>query len=332
MLEIQRMSTEDGPGIRTTVFFKGCTMKCLWCHNPESISPKPQLQWVGSKCIGCRTCLETCPNQALTMTPDGLVINRELCRGCGACADECPTTALELMGRSWLVDDLVAEVDKDRSYFEKSGGGITASGGEAALQVDFVSAFLAGCRDRGLSTALDTCGQYPRTFLERLLPHTDLILFDIKEIDPERHRAYTGLDNRTILDNLLYLRDWMKSHPRPGQLWIRTPIIPGATARTENIRGIGRFIGAHLKNTVTRWELCSFNNLCRDKYLRLGLDWILKSCELMTEDEMERLTQVARESGPDPETIHWTGMTRLMERPTDLARPRLHLVKDACNL
>ena len=332
MLEIQRMSTEDGPGIRTTVFFKGCTLKCQWCHNPESISPKPQLQWVGSKCIGCRTCLETCPNQALTMTPDGLVINRDLCQGCGACADECPTTALELMGRGWQVDDLVAEVEKDRAYFEKSGGGITASGGEAALQVDFVSAFLNRCRDRGLSTALDTCGHYSQKFLDKLLPGADLILFDIKEIDPVRHQAYTGFGNQIILDNLLYIRDWMKSHSVPGALWIRTPIIPGTTATAENIRGIGRFIASHLKDTVARWELCSFNNLCRDKYVRLGLDWSLKSCELMTEDEMERLTLVARESGPDPDIIQWTGATRLMERPETVVQPRLHLVKDACNL
>ena len=119
ILEIQRMSTEDGPGIRTTVFFKGCPLKCLWCHNPESISPYPQIQWIGSKCIGCKTCIETCPETALTFTDNGVTIDRSLCKSCGACADACPSTAMELIGRKWKLDDLVNEVIKDKAYFDK---------------------------------------------------------------------------------------------------------------------------------------------------------------------------------------------------------------------
>ncbi|MFA5285505.1 MAG: 4Fe-4S dicluster domain-containing protein, partial [Smithellaceae bacterium] len=131
LLEILRMSTEDGPGIRTTVFFKGCSLACQWCHNPESISPKPQIQWIKASCIGCGICVETCPEKALVKTPKGIAINRRICNGCGLCTEQCPTTAMELLGKKWSVHDLVRELIKDRAYFEQSGGGVTLSGGEA---------------------------------------------------------------------------------------------------------------------------------------------------------------------------------------------------------
>ena len=330
VLEIQRMSTEDGPGIRTTVFFKGCTLKCLWCHNPESISIKPQLQWVGSRCIGCRTCLEVCSRGALSAAPDGIAIDRGVCIGCGQCAEECPSTALELMGRVWTVDDLVTEVAKDRAYFERSGGGITASGGEAALQADFVAAFLEKCRETGLSTAVDTCGYYPGEVLEKILPHADLVLFDLKEIDPVRHQEFTGHGNSLILENAIRVRDFMQTHPVPESLWVRTPIIPGATDTEANLRGIGRFMARNLAGAVERWELCAFNNLCRDKYLRLGLDWPLKDAPLMTATEMDALAEAAKSSGVDPEIVHWTGATRLEKEDEPQERPRLRLVKNCC--
>ena len=149
ILEIIRMSTEDGPGIRTTVFFKGCSLSCRWCHNPESISPKPQIQWIQTSCIGCGICVETCPEKALAQTPQGIAINRALCTGCGLCTEECPTTAMELLGKKWTVHDLACELVKDRVYFEQSGGGVTLSGGEAALQHDFCLALLKELRGRG---------------------------------------------------------------------------------------------------------------------------------------------------------------------------------------
>ena len=139
ILEIIRMSTEDGPGIRTTVFFKGCPLSCVWCHNPESISPKPQIQWIKTTCIGCGICIETCKEKALARNPLGVVINRARCTGCGLCTEECPTTALQLLGKKWNVHDLVSELVKDRVYFEQSGGGVTLSGGEAALAARFLS-------------------------------------------------------------------------------------------------------------------------------------------------------------------------------------------------
>lgn len=329
VLEIQRMSTEDGPGLRTTIFFKGCALRCAWCHNPESISPHPQVQWVGSRCIGCKTCLDVCPENALSEGPEGILIDRDRCKGCGTCARECPSTALELLGRVWTPDELAREVAKDKVYFDQSRGGVTASGGEAALQAPFVAAFFKACRERGVSTALDTSGECPWSALEGILPHADLVLFDIKEIDPEKHRAFTGHSNERILWNLRRVRDWMRQNLTPRTLWIRTPVIPGATDREENIIGIGRFLAAHLGDTVTRWELCAFNNLCRDKYTRLGLDWPFREADLLPRDVMERLARVAEATGLEPGVVHWSGATRTLQEtsPAEDNDTGLRLVK-----
>ena len=311
ILEIQRMSTEDGPGIRTTIFFKGCSLNCLWCHNPESISPHPQIHWISNQCIGCKTCLAICPEGALAFTEDGNRVDRKRCTGCGLCAEECPASALELLGKSWGLDELFAEVIKDRTYFEKSGGGVTLGGGEPTLQEPFNRELLKKLKERGIHTALDTCGMCSRKALERLMPYSDLLLFDLKEIDPQEHRRVTGTTNEKILDNLIYVCDSMQSNSRPSQLWIRTPIIPDATATNENIRGIGKFIAGSLDGLVGRWELCAFNNLCKDKYLRLDLDWAYKDCELSTNLQMEKMAAVAKNSGVDPAIVIWSGSTKL---------------------
>ena len=311
VLEIQRMSTEDGPGIRTTVFFKGCPLKCLWCHNPESISPHPQVHWIANQCIGCKTCLDACPEGALAFAEAGNRIDRSRCTGCGLCVDECPAAALQILGRMWELDDLVAEVTKDRVYFESSCGGVTLGGGEPTLQAPFSLEFLKRLKAQGIHTALDTCGMCPRNVLEGLLPYSDLLLFDLKEMDAERHRRFTGTTHERILENLLCVRDWMQSKGHPGQLWIRTPIIPDATATNENIRGIGKFIAENLDGLVNRWELCAFNNLCRDKYLRLDLDWSYREEELLSSRMMEKMAAVARHSGVDPAIVIWSGSTKL---------------------
>ncbi len=306
ILEIQRMSTEDGPGIRTTFFFKGCSLKCTWCHNPESLSPAPQVQWISSRCIGCRTCLETCSRQALAFEPDGLVIDRHRCDGCGECARECPTTALEMLGVTWELTDLVREAEKDRTYYHSSGGGVTASGGEPGLQFSFVADFFRILQQKNIHTALDTCGGYGPQVLPALLPVTDLVLFDLKEIDPEQHRKFTGFSLEQIVKNLLTACDYIGHNPET-KLWIRTPIIPGATARRENIHGIGRLLAEQIPVRVDRWELCAFNHLCRDKYRRLDMPWPFADCPLLAREKMENLAAVARSSGVNPEIVHWSG-------------------------
>jgi pyruvate formate lyase activating enzyme len=313
VLEIQRMSIEDGPGIRTTVFFKGCSLKCIWCHNPESISLQPQIHWIESRCIGCKTCIDVCQSHALTLTSKGIIINRSECSGCGICAKECPSTAMELLGKEWNLSDLTNEVIKDKTYFEKSEGGVTVSGGEPGMQPEFIELFLKSLRAKGIHTAVDTCGLYSRAALEKLLSYASMVLFDIKEIQSEKHKRLTGESNEKILENLIYIAEYMKAHVYPAKLWIRTPVIPGATAHVDNILGIGDFIAKNLGNVVSRWELCAFNNLCRDKYLRLDKEWSLKEIPLLKKETMERLAQTARESGVDPEIVIWSGSTRLEE-------------------
>ncbi len=329
VLEIQRMSTEDGPGIRTTVFFKGCSLKCTWCHNPESIAPYPQLHWVGNRCIGCKTCLETCRKGMLVLTETGMRIDRAGCEGCGECAEECPSTALEMMGEKWKLDDLVAEVVKDKAYFDKSDGGITISGGEPGLQPQFAAAFLKALKEQGVQTALDTCGLCSQKALEMILPYATMVLFDLKEMAPERHKQLTGSDNDQILSNLKFVADFTQSYVHPKSMWIRTPIIPGATDRDENILEIGAFIAANISPAVERWELCAFNNLCADKYQRLDLTWEFEESELMRQEDMERLAEIARRSGVNPDIVHWSGSCRLendLENPAEKESGSLHVV------
>jgi len=306
VLDIQRMSTEDGPGLRTTVFLKGCPLNCGWCHNPESISPHPQVVWNKAGCLGCGICIHTCSQKALTEGPSGIVIDRNRCRGCGDCARQCPSLSMALLGEKWLAHDLVTELARDQAYFSASGGGVTLSGGEASLQPKFTGQVLKGLKEKGIHTALDTCGHCSVKTLEQLLPCTDLVLFDIKEMDDKRHEIFTGVSNRKILENLKQVSRLLGS----TRLWIRTPIIPDATARKENIRSIGAFIATQLAGQVAQWELCAFNNLAKDKYRRLGRTWAYEKTLLVEKTQMDELVQAARASGVDKHIVCQSGLIR----------------------
>lgn len=310
ILRIQRMSTEDGPGIRSTVFFKGCPLACVWCHNPESISPRLQIHWEKTKCIGCRSCIDACVRGALAATETGIAIDRSKCDSCDACVQACPSTAMEMYGEARGSNDLVREVLKDEAYFQKSGGGVTLSGGEPTMQPLFAKALLSTFKQAGIHTALDTCGQCSWEILDALLPHTDLVLYDLKEINPDKHKKFTGVSNTRILENLILLRRFMKEQSPSGELWIRTPLIPDCTATPENLQGISKFIKEHLGPSVSRWELCTFNNLCIHKYEGLGIEWDFRKAALLSRDEAGRLACLAKESGVDPEIVHLSGPMR----------------------
>jgi pyruvate formate lyase activating enzyme len=297
---VQRFSTEDGPGIRTTVFLKGCPLRCAWCHNPEGLSPRPELMWYDVRCIGARDCLEICPEDALELTRDGMCIDRARCTACGACAETCPAGALEVIGREWTPGELFAEVQKDRVFYETSGGGVTISGGEPMLQVDFVLALARACHEASIPVALDTCGAALWEQYKQMLPLVDLVLYDLKIFDGERHRASTGVDNRPILENARRIAAAGKP------MWVRTPVIPGYTASAANIAALGDFIAAELP-TVERWDLLAYTNLGQPKYHRLGRPYALEGVELLTRAEMEALHAAAIERVP---VAVWSGATR----------------------
>ena len=310
VLNVQRMSTEDGPGIRTTVFFKGCSLACDWCQNPESLDRRPEVVWQEWRCIGGRACGAAGRQAAIELDTAGSRTNADVCTACGACADDCPAAARELLGTPWELDALVAHLAKDRAWFGDDGG-VTCSGGEPGLQADFLEALLARLRALGIHTALDTCGLVGRKELLALADAADLVLYDLKLLDDARHRRHTDRGNGRILDNLRALGERMRAGGGPRALWVRTPLIPGVTATRDNVAAIGGFLTEALDGLVERWELCAFNDLCGKQYERLGRTWPYAETPLLTAAELEALAEVARGVGVDPARVVAGGPTRV---------------------
>lgn len=305
---IQRCSTEDGPGIRTTVFFKGCPMKCLWCHNIETIDPNPTVVWYAVKCIGDQSCVRACPESALELTADGMKINKDLCKVCGICEEACPTGAIKVMGKLWTADDLVNELLRDKIFFTTSNGGVTLSGGEPTFQASFAIQVASGLQKNGVHVALDTCGYSSEKVMRDILPHVDMVLYDLKVIDSKKHEDYTGVPLNRVLANARIVAKSGKP------VWIRTPVIPGHTDDENNIRLIARFIVENMPN-VERYDLLAFNRMCTEKYTLFNLVYPLKDAELMTQETMERLASIARDEGIS--NVAWSGMTRHSDRRVD---------------
>lgn len=236
IFNIQRCSVHDGPGIRTTVFLKGCPLACSWCHNPEGIDESPVLMISADRCLGCRECVEACPVEDGGAAPAGERWDRSACRRCGSCAEACPANARQLAGREIGSSELVDLLERDRIFFDSSGGGVTFSGGEPLAQSEFLIECLRECRRRGLHTAVDTCGLAPSETVLEIGRLADLVLYDLKHMDSERHRSETGSGNRLILDNLRALS------ASDVEIWIRIPLIPDFNDDSENIENTGTFL------------------------------------------------------------------------------------------
>jgi len=262
VFDIQRMSIHDGPGIRTTVFLKGCPLSCLWCHNPEGRETRPQLAFTPALCIGCGFCFQRCPQGAHVMAEDAHRLDRESCIECFGCAEECYSNALEIVGKEQSVAEVLAEVVKDRPFYEESGGGMTLSGGEPLIQFEFAHALLAGAKARALHTCVETCGLATAEQLEALLPHVDLFLFDYKETDAERHREFTGHSNKKILANLRVLDDG------GAAIVLRCPVVPGLNLRDDHLRGIAGV--ARSLNHCQGVHIMGHHALGEAKHARLG--------------------------------------------------------------
>ena len=305
VFNIQRFSTEDGPGIRTTVFVKGCPLKCLWCHNPEGISPKPELMWYGVRCIGALDCIEVCPEGALVLTPGGMVIDRKKCTLCGLCEEACPSAAMEVIGVEYTPDEIFEEVVKDEAFYRNSGGGVTLGGGDPVINPEFSTELLRLCKEANIPTAIDTTGAFNSSTYKKILQFTDLILLDLKQMDESIHKETTGVGLANILKNA----ELFGSGDIP--IWVRTPIIPGMTDQEENIKKVARFIAEKMP-AVERYELLAFNNLCTDKYKRLDLNFSLADTPLIESNHMEKLAEIASKEGV--KDVRWSGATKLKDK------------------
>ena len=287
--DIQRFSIHDGPGIRTTVFLKGCPLRCFWCHNPEALAPRPELQYYADRCIACGACVVACPEDAHTMRDGQHSFDRARCTACGRCVETCYTRALVMAGETRSAHDVAQVVLRDAAFYETSGGGVTVSGGEPLQQPEFTRALLGECRAAGVHTAIETSGHAAWDRLREVLSVTDLVMMDVKTMDPEIHRQATGVTNERILANARRISE----HGTP--LILRTPIVPGVNDSDEAIAAVARF-ASDLKSIV-KYELLRFHMMAGAKYAAIGLE--CRAADLTPPDDnlMERLTARAASFG-----------------------------------
>ena len=283
VFNIQKYSIHDGPGIRTTVFLKGCPLACLWCHNPESHSTAPEIAWHKEKCIGCLTCQEACPLKAAQLTPMGIAIDKELCNLCGKCTTACPTLALEMIGKVMTMEEVFEEVNKDAVFYQQSGGGVTLSGGEPLSQPGFATEFLRLAKELGYHTALDTCGFAPQKVFEAVLPHTDLFLYDIKFLDDAAHKKYVQAPLTPVLRNLRYL-----AH-KNATIWVRVPVVPTINDSPGHMERIALFIKElGLKEVY----LLPYHKMATAKYSLMHRPYALAHLEEPTAQQMQNIGDI----------------------------------------
>jgi pyruvate formate lyase activating enzyme len=269
--DIQRFSLHDGPGIRTTVFFQGCPLRCLWCHNPECLAAGPKLRYTESRCMGCGSCVTLCEHSCHPMTESGHVLDRSRCQACGRCAAECPTGALGLIGEQRTPEEIIEIVARDRPFYDASGGGVTLSGGEPLAQVRGARALLRLAQARGIHTAVETCGYAEWRRIAPLLDLVDLWLYDVKHLDPGVHQEFTGVPNRRIIANLERLL------AAGAAVILRIPLIPGHNDGDDFFTLLSQWLAKH--DSIGEVHLMPYNRLARSKYAGLGLPYPLGDAE-----------------------------------------------------
>jgi pyruvate formate lyase activating enzyme len=289
IFDIQKYSIQDGPGVRTLVFFKGCPLRCAWCSNPEGQNGFPELMRVDQKCIHCGKCLQRCKNGALSVTPEGqLAIDRDRCKRCGSCAETCYAEAMKMTGRYVTVEEIMPFLERDRAYYEESGGGITLGGGDPLAQPEFAERLLRSCKEHGLDTAMETSACFPWETVRKVKDYVDLFLIDLKMMDDERHREFTGVSNEHVLDNLRRLTD--EGHG----VRIRMPVVPGYNDGEDNMRATFAFAKG-LKGSPGV-ELLPYFNLGLSKYQQLGRTYPTEHVVPPTRERMDELRALALEA------------------------------------
>lgn len=287
-INIQKFSVHDGPGIRTTVFFKGCPLKCWWCHNPESQNKNHEILYFQERCTACGICLKRCPEEAIEIKDNTVFVDENKCTICGKCTDFCPNNAREYVGRDFTVQELMKEIIKDEAFYDESGGGVTFSGGEPLIYADFLKEVLKACKIRGIHTAVDTCGHAKWEEFDKIADDVDLFLYDLKQINSEKHKKYMGVDNKLILENLKKLSD------RGCNIFVRMPIILGVNDDDEHIdKSV-----CYLSNlNIIQVNLLPYHKMGMDKYKRLKMEYKLSGTEKPSEERLYEISERFKKAG-----------------------------------
>ena len=290
VFDIKRYAINDGPGIRIAVFLKGCNLNCAWCHNPESISDEAERMYSSSRCIRCGTCVAACPEKAITLTPEGIITDMALCKMHVRCAGVCPTKAIEISGREISAAEIIQEIEKERPFFDQSAGGVTFSGGEPLLHHKFLIRLLKECGKLGIHRAVDTAGFVKTDIILKVAEHTDLFLYDLKFMDPEKHRKWTGFTNEKILKNLKALAD------TGAKIIIRIPLIGGVNDDAENMETTARFV-AGLSGVKKEVNLLPYHKIAQTKYQKLGRPEDFQLLEEPSKESQSQAISIFRKYG-----------------------------------